>query len=148
MRSLALFLFVAHYLGFAMAVGAATSKTVLLLKTRNDLTFVPIFLGASRPLTRLIITGLLLTVASGIAWLGLDYHAMSPRLWAKVMLVALVFAIGPLIDHVIEPRFRVLAPQPGEAPAPAFVAARHRYVAAELLATALLYGVAILWMTR
>jgi hypothetical protein len=146
--SLALLLSVVHYLGFALAIGAATSKSVLLLKTRNDLTFVPVFLGASRPLTRLIITGLLLAVASGITWLGLDYHDMSPRLWAKVILVALVCAIGPLIDHVLEPRFRALAPQPGETPTPGFIGARGRYLAAELLATSLLYGLAILWMSR
>jgi hypothetical protein len=51
--------------------------------------------------------------------------------------------LGPVIDNVAEPRFRRLAPAAGERPSPEFVAAERVYVALEVTATLLFYGLIV-----
>ena len=50
----------AHLIGLALGVGSATVKLVLLLRCQADFTFVHTFLKVSRPITRLIIVGMIL----------------------------------------------------------------------------------------
>ena len=72
-------LFAAHLIGLSLAVGSATSKLVLLARCRADVGFAPTFLDASRPITRLIVLGVIVLTVSGVAWLFLGY-GFTPRL--------------------------------------------------------------------
>jgi uncharacterized membrane protein len=135
----------AHVVGIALGVGGATAKLVLLVKTRVDHAFVPGYLKAARSLTRMILVGIILLTLSGISWLVLGYPLTS-RLVTKLVLVAAIWMIGPIISKVAEPRFRERALTP-EAPAtPAFVRARTQYLALEVTATLLFYAVVIYWL--
>jgi hypothetical protein len=121
MTSLPSLLSFAHLIGLALAVGSATAKLTLLLRSKADNAFLPTYIAVSRPVTRLIILGLVLLTASGIGWL-------------------------PVIDNVVEPKFRQLAPGPGESPSPAFTQIQRRYLFLELVATGLFYVIVVMWV--
>ena len=61
-----------HLVGLAIGVGAATVKLMLLLKCRSNSGFIQVFIKVSKPITKLIITGLILLTLSGIGWLLLN----------------------------------------------------------------------------
>lgn len=138
-------LLLVHLVGLAIGLGAATTKLVLLFRCRADSAFVPNYLAVVRPITRQIILGLVLLVLSGIGFMTIG-HSFTPRLVIKLVLVATLFVLGPVIDNVIEPRFRVLAPRPGTDASPEFVRVRTQYLVLELLATVLFYAVVIIWV--
>lgn len=135
---------VAHLIGLALGVGAATVKLFLLLKCRRDVSFLKVYLQVARAITRHIIAGMILLTLSGIGFLvvGLPFTA---RLAVKVVFVAALWALGPIIDNVVEPRFRTLAPEPGAPASSEFITAQRRYVAIEVLATSLFYLIIVLW---
>ena len=134
-----------HIVGLALGVGSASAKLTLLLKARSDQAFVPAYIAASRPITRLIILGMVLLTLSGIGWLLLGY-TFTPLLITKLILVAALWGLGPVIDNAIEPKFKALAPQEGESPSQAFIHAQQRYLLFEVLATGLFYAIIVLWM--
>lgn len=140
-------LFVAHLIGLALGVGSSTVKLTLLVKCRRDPTFVPVFLAVARPITRHIILGLILLTVSGVGWVALGY-GLTPLLVAKVVLVAAIWVLGPVIDNVVEPRFRRLAPAAGASPTPAFVAIESQFIAWEVAATLLFYVIIVMWVGR
>lgn len=133
-----------HLVGLALGVGAATVKLVLLVRSRADRSLVPAFLRVVRVVTRLIVLGLVLLVVSGVGWLLLGYP-WRPLLVVKLVLVAAIWVLGPLIDKVAEPAYRAYAPDAGQAPSAAFRRAERRYVALEVAATALFYVVLAVW---
>lgn len=135
----------AHLIGLALGVGCATAKLILLLRCRRDPEFVPVFLAIARPVTRLIILGLALLTLSGIGWLLLGYQ-FTPRFVAKLVMVASIWVMGPVIDNVAEPRFRQAAPAPGEAASPAFLQSLRRYLLLEVAATGLFYVIVVMWV--
>lgn len=147
MISLSSILLLAHLFGLALAVGAATVKLTLLLKSISDPAVLPAFVKVARPVTRLIIIGMILLALSGIGWL-IDGYPFTSLLIVKIVLVAAILALGPIIDNVIEPRFRALMPGPGEPVTPAFVQVRSRYVTAEVSATLLFYVIILIWVLR
>lgn len=136
-------LLLAHVVGLALGVGAATVKLVLLLASTRDEKVVPAFLYVVRPITRLIVAGTLLLALSGIGWLIVGYP-FTPLLGAKLVLVVVGGVLGPIVDKVVEPRFRALAPGPGAAPSPAFAAARSRFIVVEAVATGMFYGAMVI----
>jgi len=136
-----------HLVGLALGMGAATTKLTLLLKARADSSFVPVFLAVARPITRLIILGIALLALSGAASLLLGYPLTS-KLVVKLAMVAAILVLGPVIDNVIEPRFRALAPGPEGPVSPAFVQIRRRYLVVEAVATFLFYAILLLWLRR
>ena len=143
MISLWSLLSIAHLLGLALAVGAATVKFTLLLKCSSNIAFAQHYMEVARPVTRLIILGLVLLTLSGISWIALGF-SLTPLLSVKVFFVAVVWVLGPIIDNVVEPKFRRLLPAPGEAPTPAFSRVQKQYVALEGIATGLLYVITIM----
>lgn len=147
MNSLPSLLSLVHLVGLALGVGAATVKLVLLLKCRADLAFVPVFLKVSRPITRLLILGIILLTVSGVGWLLLGY-AWTPLLVVKLVLVAAIWVLGPVIDNVVEPRFERLSPAPGGTASPEFLRIQRQYLALELVATSLFYVVVVIWVLR
>jgi len=134
-----------HLLGLVLAVGAASVKVVLLLKCRSDPSFAPAFAKITRLLSRQIILGLILLTLSGIAWL-LRGYPLGGLLIAKLVLVAAVWVLGPVIEKVAEPEFLRLAPAPGEQASAEFAQASKRYFVLESVATLLFYAVILLWM--
>lgn len=133
------FLYIAHIVGIALGVGAATVKLVLLFKSKCDQSFIPAFLKVIRPVTRIIILGLVILTLSGIGWLIMGY-TFTPLLISKIVLVALTWVLGPIIDNVAEPKFVKLAPGPEENASQEFVRAHKQFLALELTATLLFYA--------
>lgn len=138
-------LLLAHLVGLALGMGAASVKLTLLLRSRADPGFVPTYLAIARPVTRLIILGLILLTLSGIGWLILGYP-FTAVLIAKLVLVGVLWVLGPMIDNVVEPRFVSSAPVGAEPPSPDFLSAQKRYLAFELAATGTFYLVVVMWV--
>jgi hypothetical protein len=136
---------VAHLVGLALAVGGATVKLLLLLKCRRNTAFSKVYIQVTRPITRQIVAGMILLTASGIGFLGAGFPFTS-RLGVKVVFVAALWALGPIIDHVLEPKFRTLSPEAGAQPSPEFIGIQRRYVAIEILATSLFYLIIVVWL--
>ncbi|HAM10184.1 MAG: hypothetical protein A2X05_04045 [Bacteroidetes bacterium GWE2_41_25] len=107
-----------HLIGLSLAVGSATVKLVLLSKCNSDHESVSTFIRISKPVTKIIFSGLILITLSGIGWLIAGY-SFTPMLIVKLVLVGLVWVIGPIIDNGVEPKFIKLAPKSGENPSPA-----------------------------
>jgi hypothetical protein len=135
----------AHLLGLALALGSSTVKLTLLVKSMKDHSFVPAYIAAAKPITRLILTGTALLVLSGIIWLIRGYPFID-ILIVKLILVAAIFVLGSTIDKVIEPKFLKLAPVPGESPSPEFIRIQKRYLILEVTATGLYYVIVVMWL--
>ena len=135
----------AHLLGLVLGVGAATVKLAMLLRARANRGFVPMYLEVAGPMTRLIQVGIVLLTLSGIGWLVLGYPLTS-RLAVKLVLVAAIWVMGPVIDNMIEPRFRRASLAPEPAAAPAFARLAGLYLGFELAATGLFYAVIVYWV--
>lgn len=117
-----------HLVGLAMGVGASTVKLVFLFKCNSDYNFVSVFLKIIRPVTKVIISGLILLTLSGIVWLFKGY-SFTPLLIIKVILVGLIWILGPVIDNVIEPKYIKSAPLPGETASADFVQFQKQFLA-------------------
>jgi len=138
---------VVHLVGLAMGAGSATVKLMLLMMCGADPSLVPVFLRVARPITRLIIAGTVLLTLSGIGWMLLGY-GFTTLLVVKIVLVAAIWVLGPVIDNVIEPGYRKLAPTSGTSPTPEFLSMQRRYVAWEAIATLLFYVIVVMWVLR
>jgi hypothetical protein len=92
---------VAHLVGLALGVGAATVKLFLLLKCRKEPTFLRVYLQVARTITRQIIAGMTLLTLSGIGFLMVGFPFTS-RLAVKVVVVAALWALGPIVPSPIE----------------------------------------------
>lgn len=143
MSSLPDVILIVHLIGLALALGAATAKLVLLFRCKSHSEFVPHFLAVTRPLTKLIILGLLLLILSGVSWVLWGY-GFTALLTVKVVMVGIVFILGPIIDNVIEPRFITLAPSSGQTGSEAFAGILRRYLIIESVATLMLYAITII----
>lgn len=138
-------LLMVHLIGIALGLGAATVKLVLLLKCKGDIAFTSSYLAVARAITRLIILGLILTALSGIGWLYQGYP-FTALLIVKLVLVAAILVLGPIIDNVAEPKFRKLAPGIGDSASVEFIQARKRYLTLEIAATGLFYVIVAIWV--
>ena len=145
MTSLPSLLSLAHLIGLALGVGCATAKLTLLLRARADHAFVPTYIAVARLVTRLIILGLALLTLSGVGWLLVGYQ-LTPLLVGKIALVGAIWVLGPIIDNVVEPKFRKLAPRLGESASPAFIRIQQRYLLLEVIATGLFYVIVVMWV--
>ena len=136
---------VVHFIGLGLAVGAASVKVVLLLKCKSNSAMIPVYLKVVRPITQVLITGIILLTLSGIVWL-IDGYPFSTELIVKIVLVALVWILGPIIDNVVEPKFKQLAPASDQSASVEFLAIMKKYLALEIFATALFYMIIIYWV--
>jgi hypothetical protein len=136
-----------HFIGLALGVGAATVKVWLVIKCRSDNTFIPAHARVAPILTRQIVAGMILLALSGIVWLVAGY-SITPLLLVKIILAASIFAIGPIIDNVIEPKYYRLAPAAGEAATGDFIRIQNQYLILEIFATLLFYVVIVMWLLR
>jgi len=145
MASLRSILTLAHLIGLALAAGSATAKLRLLVKCQADQAFVPHYLAVVRPVTLLIILGLALLTLSGLGWLLVGYP-VTPLLVVKLVLVGVIWVLGPVIDKAVEPDFQQLAPAPGESASLAFTRIMRRYLLIEAVATGLFYVIVAMWV--
>jgi hypothetical protein len=134
-----------HLIGLSIAVGAATLKVILLLKCKSDYSFVPIYIKVAKPTTAIIITGMMLLTLSGIGWLVYGYP-IGTELIIKLVLVVSILIMGPIIDKVVEPKFRKLAPSAGQTATKEFVSASNKFITFEITATSMFYAIIIIWV--
>ncbi len=147
MFSLSGFSTLAHLIGFALGVGGATVKLYLLLQSISDLSLMPSYLRVARPITRLIVLGIILLTVSGLAAVILvGARPFTALFIIKLLAVGAILIIWPLIDNVAEPKVRILAPQGAEAPSAQFRSALRLYVTLEVVATALFYLITVIWV--
>jgi len=140
-------LLLAHLIGLAWGVGAATVKLSLLLRCKTDYSFVPVYIRVAKIITRQIILGQMVLTLSGICWLLLGYH-LTFLLGVKLALVAAIWVLGPFIDNVVEPKFHNLAPATGEPASPDFVRIQKQHFTLESIATLIFYVIIVLWVQR
>jgi len=143
MMTLSTILLFVHLIGLALGVGASTVKLVLLFKCKSDHDFVSVFLKVIRPVTKVIITGLILVTISGVCWIFYGY-SFTPLLIVKVTLVGLIWILGPIIDNVIEPKYKKAAPLPGETGSYDFVRFQKMFLLLEMTATGLFYVILLI----
>lgn len=135
----------AHLVGLALGLGCATAKLSLLMRCKADHAFVPTYIAVSRPVTRLIILGLVLLTLSGIGWLFAGY-SLTRLLFLKLVLVGAIWLLGPVIDNLVEPKFVRLAPADGAPASAEFMKIQRQYLWLETTATGLFYVIVILWL--
>jgi len=145
MASLWPLLSLVHLIGLALAIGCATAKLMLLLKCKRDNAFLPVFIAADKPITKLIIIGLALLTLSGIGWLFIGY-SFTPLLVVKIILVAVIWVLGPVIDNVVRPKFQKLAANPDESFSTSYIRIQRQYLFLEALATGLFYIIVVMWV--
>lgn len=143
MFSLWTFLLLVHLAGLALGVGCATAKVVLLLKCNKDMTFLPVYLKVVKPLTKILVLGLIMMTLSGITWFILGY-GFSNLMILKLIFVALVWILGLIIDKISEPKFLRLAPVASEEPSPAFVSIKKKHLALEIIAALVFYIIIVM----
>lgn len=132
-----------HLIGLALGVGCATSKVVLLIKSYRDPAFIQVYTRVVRPLTRLLVLGLVLMTLSGIIWLVLGY-GFSTILIIKLCFVGLVWILGIVIDNVTEPKYLKLAPVKDEKPSASFMDIQKKHIALETFAALVFYIIMVL----
>jgi hypothetical protein len=64
----------------------------------------------------------------------------------KLILVVAIWVLGPVIDSVVELKFRKLAPASGETASPEFIRILKQYLTLEVMATGLFYVIIIMWV--
>jgi hypothetical protein len=143
--SISSLLLLGHLIGLALGVGAASVKLMLLLKCRVDPDFTHNYLQVAKPITRLIVFGLIVLTLTGIVWLVLGYPFTS-QLKTKVFLVVLLWVVGPIIDNVVEPEFEKHLPGQSKPASTALIRLRTKYLALEMIATGLFYLIIVLWV--
>lgn len=144
MISFSTFLTFAHIIGLAVGVGAATVKLVLLFKCKSNYNYIHVFNQVSKPITRLIILGLILLTLSGVGWLFLQYP-LTTKLIVKIVLVVIIWILGPIIDNTIEPQLLKSTPASGQPVTPEFLKILNQYLIMEIFATGLFYVIIVLW---
>jgi hypothetical protein len=134
-----------HLIGLSLAVGAATLKVIFLFKCRADYSFIPIYIKVAKVITNLIIAGMILLTLSGIGWLIYGYP-ISTELIIKLVLVSAIWILGPVIDNIVEPKFRQLAPTADQTATQKFLRARNKFMTLEIISTAIFYAIIIMWI--
>ena len=135
-----------HLIAVALAVGAATAKNLLLYRCRKDPSFVPTYLKVEGPITKQIVVGQALLTLTGIVYALLLGYGFTLRLIVKVVLLAILWVLGPAIDNVVGPRFKKTAPAPGEPVTQEFIQALNRYLFWDVVASGIFYAIIILWV--
>lgn len=143
MFSLWTFILLVHLAGMALGVGFATAKVVLLLRCNKDAAFLRVYLKVVKPLTNILVLGLIMMTLSGITWLVLGY-GFSNLMILNLVFVGIVWILGLIIDKISEPRFLRLAPDASEEPSPAFISIRNKHLALEIIAALVFYTLIVM----
>ncbi len=133
-----------HLAGLALGGGAAAVKVALLLRARRDQAFVPAYFAVAKIVTGLIVLGMAILTVSGGVRMWLYRPHLTSAMTVKLVIVLALWVLGPVMDKVIEPPAERLAPGPGEARSPAFIAAQGRHLRFEWLMISLFVAAAAL----
>jgi hypothetical protein len=142
MISIWTFISFTHLIGLALGVGAATVKLALLYRCNSDISLIPVFIRIAKPVTQIIILGLILLTLSGIGWILMG-TIFTTLFIVKLILVGLIWILGPYMDNAVAPVFVKLAPAPGQEPGQEFIRIQKKYFLLEALATVLFYVITI-----
>lgn len=132
-----------HLLGLALGLGSSTVKLLLILRCHSNYDFFYIYLKVSKLITKLIVMGIILMTLSGIAFLIMGYP-FKMLLIVKLILVGMIWVLGPIIDNVVEPKLEKLMPVQGQAFSPAFSKIHKQHLALEITTTLLMYLITII----
>jgi hypothetical protein len=132
-----------HNLGLAFGVGGATANLALMMKSRSDKEFTPVFMKASEPIAKLTFLGLILLTLSGIGFFVLGYPEKQ-LLLLKHILVAVLWVSGLLMMFVYQPRLGRLAPKPGQPPTTEFFSVQKIVQALGMILLILWYAITIM----
>jgi hypothetical protein len=132
-----------HVIGLILAAGSSSIKLLLLLKCKSDRKFYSTYFQVTPPITKFIITGMILTTLSGIAWIIIGY-TFEPLLIFKMALVGLIWILGPIIDNVAEPKLKKIISVPEQITSPSFINIQQQYLVLEVSATTLMYAITII----
>lgn len=135
-------LMIVHVIGLVLAAGSAIIKLILLFKCKADYKFFPAYFQVAPLITRLIISGMILLTLSGIAWIIIGY-SLEPLLILKIVLVAFIWILGPIIDNVAEPKLKKMALVPEQTLTADFAQIQKQHLVLEIAATVLMYAVVI-----
>ena len=136
-------LYIVHIIALALAAGSATIRLLLLFKCKADYKFFNVYFQVAPLITRLIITGMIFLTLSGIAWIIIGY-SLETLLILKIVLVAGIWGLGPIIDNIAEPKLKKYFPLPDRVPAAEFNLAQKSHLQLEIAATILMYAVVII----
>jgi hypothetical protein len=143
--SLSSIILIVHVIGFALCIGAATVKVLLLSRCGSDPGFARTFLNVSRPITKSIIAGMILVTISGVTWLLTGYDFSTPLI-VKLILFGAVWVLGPYIDNAIEPKFKAAVSAAGAFATAEFKSAWKRYMMLDSIAMLLFYAIVLVWL--
>lgn len=132
-------LMIVHVIGLVLAAGSATIKLLLLLQCNADYKFFPVYFRVTPLITRLIITGMILLTLSGIAWIVMGY-SFELLLILKIVLVACIWILGPIIDNIAEPKLKKFYSLPEQNLTADFTRAQKQHLFLESTATVLMYA--------
>jgi len=132
-----------HIFGLAFGVGGASAKFALFMKSYSDKESAPVFIKFAKPISQLILLGLILLTVSGIGWAALGYPEKQ-MLVVKHILVAVLWVVGILINNVYEPKLHRLAPTPGQSLTSGFFQVQKQLLALEAVGTICFYTIAVL----
>ena len=130
-------LMIVHVIGLVLAAGSATIKLLLLFKCNANYKFFLVYFRVAPLITRMIITGMILLTLSGIAWIIIGY-SLEPLLIVKIILVAFIWILGPVIDNVAEPKLKKSVLVPEQIPTADFARNQKQHLVMEIAATALM----------
>ena len=134
---------IVHVIGLILAAGSAIIKLLLLFKCKADYKFFTTYFQVAPLITRLIIFGMILLTISGITWIIIGY-SLEPLLILKIILVALIWILGPLIDNVAEPKLKRLVALQEQNLTADFVQAQTQHLVLEIAATVLMYAAVVI----
>jgi Na+-transporting methylmalonyl-CoA/oxaloacetate decarboxylase gamma subunit len=132
-----------HVIALSLAAGTAFVKLLLVFRCKKDYTFYIVYFKLAPLLSKLIITGMILLTLSGIAFIITGY-SVAFLLILKIIIVAGIWIIGPIIDSRAEPKVKKLYPSPGAQPSAAFTRAHQQHLLLEIIATIMMYAALII----
>ena len=137
------YLLLVHLIGVALALGAATIKLNLVYKGSIHPELFSSYFRLVKPITRLLILGMILLTLSGIGFIIIG-TSLSTLLIIKMVLVLFMWILGPVIDNVFEPRLHKLVMDQANVMSASFVHAQKQYLLIEIFATAIIYVITII----
>ena len=136
-------LYIVHVIALSLAAGTAFVKLLLVVRCKKDYMFYTDYFKLAPLLSKLIITGMILLTLSGIAWIIIGY-SLELLLVLKIIIVAGIWIIGPIIDSRAEPKVKRLYPSPGAEPSAEFTRSQQQHLLLEIIATAMMYAALII----
>ncbi|MHA2301641.1 MAG: hypothetical protein ACXACD_11870 [Candidatus Thorarchaeota archaeon] len=119
-----------------------TANFALMLKSRSDKEFGPIFMKASEPIAKIISLGLILVTLSGVGFYAIGYPETQLLLIKHVLVVAL-WINGFIMMFYLQPKLKGLAPRPDKPPTPEFFLVQKQMQTLGIIGIVLWYAITV-----